>query len=217
MTVGDGLLDAVPRQHAGVPLRGDHRREPALPQPSGQPPDFGAQDPMIRQFAEQRLERVEHHPAGAHALDRIRDADEQAVEIVLAGLCHLGARDMHVVEEELLLRDQSLEIEAERRGVHRQVRDRLLERDEHARLPVQRRAADEEFQREHRLARAGAAADERRASDRQAAFGDLVKPLNAAERFCQPGRAGCGVLASGHECRSFAGEQPTGAFRAMRA
>ena len=52
----------------------------------------------LRQPAEQRLDRVEHDALGADRVDRVAEADEQAFEVVVAGLLDLAALDAHVVD-----------------------------------------------------------------------------------------------------------------------
>ena len=126
--------------------------------------------------------------------------DEQALEVVLAGLLDLAALDTHVVDRELLLCLELLQVEAERGDVGGELFPRLLERHEDARLAVLGGPAHEELHGEQRLATAGAAADERRAAARQAATRDLVKSLDAGRRLRQ--RALCALSAVSLRVRS---------------
>ena len=48
---------------------------------------------------EERLDRVQDHALGADRVDRVLEADEEALEVVLAGLLDLAALDAHVVDE----------------------------------------------------------------------------------------------------------------------
>ena len=54
---------------------------------------------LVREAAEQRLDRVEHDALGADRVDRVAEADEQAFEVVLARLLDLAALDVHVVDQ----------------------------------------------------------------------------------------------------------------------
>src|SRR6185295_18591193 len=137
------------------------------------------------------------HALGAHALHRVVEPDEQALQVVLAGLLDLAALHPHVVDGQLLPRLQRREVEAQGRHVGGQLLGRLLERHEDAVLAVLEGAADQELHGEERLAAAGAAADQRGAAARQPAAGELIQPPDAGWRLGQrceasgpsPGRA----------------------------
>ena len=60
------------------------------------------------------------------------EADEQALEVVLAGLLDLAAVDVDVVDDQLLLRDQRRQVEAERGHVLGELVGVLLEAHQHA-------------------------------------------------------------------------------------
>ena len=177
--VRDVLLEPLPRETALAALAGDDRRHSLVLEPAEQPPDFGAQDPVVREPAEQGLDRVEHHALRADRVDRMARSDEQALEVVFAALLDLRALDADVVDHQLVLTDQPLEIEAQRRHVRRQLPGGLLEAHEHARLVVLEDAAHQEFGGEQGLAAARAAAHQRGTAARQAAAGDLVEALDA--------------------------------------
>ena len=134
---------------------------PLLLEPAEQAADFGAQDARVRQLAEERFDRVQDDALRPDPLDRVGNANEEAVEVVLAGFRNLAARDVHVVQEQLLVRHQPVQVETERRGVLGQVRDRFLERHEHAGFVVLGGAPNQELQSEQRLSGTGAAADQR--------------------------------------------------------
>ncbi|HEX8989293.1 MAG TPA: hypothetical protein VF816_15150 [Rhodocyclaceae bacterium] len=87
-------------------------------------------------------------------------------------------------KEELAVGFQGRELPAERFGVLPQGIGTFLERDEDARLAGQR-AAVEEFQAEHRLARARAADDQRRMPGRQTAMQDRVETGYPGRRLAQ--------------------------------
>ena len=139
-------------------LGGDDGGDALLLEPAEEPPQFGAQDGVVGQAAEQRLQRVEHDALGADGVNRMAQPDEQSFEVVLAGLLDLAALDVNVVDRQLLLRDQVIEIEAERTRRFCQFLGGLLEGHEHARLIVLHGAAHEEFDCQQRLAAARAAA-----------------------------------------------------------
>ena len=101
--VGHVLLEAVAGQRVLAALAGDDRGHAAILQPAEQAPQLGAQDGVVRQAGEQRLDRVEHDALGADRVDRMAEADEEALEVVLAGLLDLAALDADEVERELLL------------------------------------------------------------------------------------------------------------------
>ena len=116
---------------------------------------------------------------GADGIDRVIQPDEQPFQVVLAGLLDLTALDVDVVEHEFLAPDQTRQIESERRDVALQLRGRLLESHEHARLAELRGAAHEKLRGEQRLAAPRAAADQRGPPARQSTARDFVETLDA--------------------------------------
>jgi hypothetical protein len=205
--IGHVLLEAVAGQRGLAALAGDDRRDAAILQPAQQAPQLGAQHGVVGQAGEQRLDGVEHHALRADAVDRVAQADEQAFEVVLAGLLDLVALDVDVVDRDFLLRLQLVEVDAQRTQVLGQFLAALLEHHEHARLAVLQRAVHEEFGRHHRLARAGGAAQERGPSAWQATRGDLVQALDAGGGLGQGRRLGGsslrGFRGACHVVRSF--------------
>ena len=181
-------------------LAGDDRRHAAILQPAKKPAQFRAQDGVIWQPGEERLDRVEHHALGADGIDGVPEPDEEAFKIVLARLLDLAALDVDVVEQDLFLRGKLLQIEAERADVGRQLRRVLLEHHEHARLAELRRPAHEELHGEHGLAAARAAADERGPPGRQAAAGDFIEAVDAGGGF---GKLWGGGDRSGYFCHEW--------------
>jgi len=109
--------------------------------------------------------------------------DEEAVQIVCAGLLDLTGLDADVFQRQLLAGRERAGIQAERGEIHRQIFDGFLERQKHARFVELARPVDQELHRENRLAAAGASADERRPAARQPTSGDLVQPLNPRRGF----------------------------------
>ena len=97
--VGDVFLEAVARDRAAVALlAGDDRGHAAVLQPAEQAAQLGAQNGVIGQSGEQRLDRVEHHAFRADGIDRVPSRMNRPFEVVLAGLLDLAALDMDVVE-----------------------------------------------------------------------------------------------------------------------
>ena len=114
--------------------------------------------------------------------DRVLEPNEQAFEVIFAGLLDLGALDVHVIDEELLLGDEAREIESERGHVRRDFLRGLLEEDGHPGLVVLGGSPDQELDPEQRLAGSGASTDQGRATAGQASAGEIIEP-------CDPG--GC--------------------------
>lgn len=194
--VGDVLLEALPREGAVAALGGDDRGDPAVLQPAEEAAELGAEDGLVGEAREERLQGVEDDAPRAHRVDGEREADEEPVEVELPRLLDLGPLDADVLDDDPALGREAVEVEAERARVDRQLARRLLEREEHPRLAVLRRPPHEELHREERLAAAGRAAHERRAPAGQAPAGDLVESGDARRRLRQRvlrGRVGgCG-------------------------
>ena len=89
-------------------LAGDNGGHAAILQPAEQPAQLGAEDGVIGQPGEQRLEGVEDDALGADGIDGVPEPDEQPFEIVFAGLLDLAALDVDVVQHDLLLRCEVL-------------------------------------------------------------------------------------------------------------
>src|SRR5690606_27997162 len=68
-TVGDVLLEALPRELPLAALPGDHGGQPLVLQPTKQPSQLCAQDRGVREAREERLDRVEHDPLGSDFVD----------------------------------------------------------------------------------------------------------------------------------------------------
>ncbi len=182
--VGDEFLDAVPGQLVRpVPLGGDDRGQSFLLEPVEQAADFGAQDTRVRHLAEERFNRVEDDSLRANPLDSVGNSNEEAIEVILAGFRNLASRDVHVVQEQLLLGHQVVQVETQRGGVLGQVRDRFLERHEHARFVVLCGASNQELQSEQRLSGTGASADQSGTPGWQPSTRDFVQPLDSGRRL----------------------------------
>ncbi len=113
------------------------------------------------------------------------EPDEQAFEIVLTRFLDLAALHAHIVDGQFSGRDQLRKVEAERRDVASHFVGVFLEREEHAGLVEPDGAIHEKSESQQGLARAGAAAHQRRPAFRQPAMRDFVEAANSGERFRQ--------------------------------
>ena len=181
--VGDVFLETLAREHLLAAFGGDDGGDAAVAHPAEQPPQFGAQDAGVLEAAKQGFDGVEHHALGADLLDGVFEAHEQALEIVFAGFLDLAAIDVDVVDDELLLRDQRVEVIAERAHVLREFRGVFLEGHENARLRVLLRAVHEKADAQKRLAGSGAARNERGSSLGKSAVGDVIESRNTCWGF----------------------------------
>ena len=133
---------------------------PLLLEPAEQAPQFGPQYRFVFEAGEQRLDAVEEHAFGADRIHGMAEADEEGLQVVLAGLLDQAPLEVDVIDRQLLLRDQRGHVEPERGDVGGEFVGGFLEGETDAGLVEFRGAADEEFHAEQRLAAAGAAADE---------------------------------------------------------
>ena len=132
--VGDVLLQPLAGERAVAALAGDDGGHALVLEPAEQPAQLRAQDGGVGQAAEERLDGVEHDALGADRVDGVAQADEQAFEVVLAGLLDLAALDVDVIDQQLLLLGQVLQVEAEGADVLGQLLGGLLEGHEDAGL-----------------------------------------------------------------------------------
>ena len=160
-----------------------------LLEPAEQAAQLGAQYGFVFEAGEQRLDAVEEHALGADGIDGVAEPDEQAFEVVLAGLLDLAAFEVDVIDQQLLPGDEGGQVEAERSDIGGEFVGGFLEGETDAGLVELHGAADEEFHAKQRLAAAGGAADERGPSARQAADGDLVEAVDAGGTFGKSARA----------------------------
>ncbi len=191
--VGDVLLEVPPGEGALAALARDHRGDALILEPAEEAPQLGAEDPLVGEGGEERLQGVEHDPLRPDGGDGVPEPDEEPVEIVLAGLLDLAALHLDVIERELPLRRQGVEVEPERGHVPGQLEGALLERDEHPGLAEPRRPVDQELHAEERLAAPGRPADQRGPPSRQAAARYLVEPFDARRRLGEAGERAAGA------------------------
>jgi hypothetical protein len=197
--VGHVLLEPVAGERAIAPLGGDDRGHLPLLEPAEQPAQLGAQHRLVGQATEQGLDGVQGDALGADRVDGVTEADEQRLQIVVAGLLDLAALDVDVVHGQLPAADQVVQAEAQGADVLAQLLGGLLEGHEHARLAVADRAVYEELHRQQGLAATGTAADQSRPAPRQAAEGDLVETGDARRSLGQSANDGRpGPVDGGH-------------------
>ena len=98
-------------------LAGDDGGHALVLEPAEQAAQLGAQDGVVGQAGEQRLERVQHHALGADGVDRVTEPDEQSFQVVLAGLLDLAALDVDIVQHDFPALGQTFQVESERSDV----------------------------------------------------------------------------------------------------
>ena len=113
----------------------------------------------------------------------VAEAYEQRFQVVLARLHDQAAVKEHVVDDDLLLLDKLLQVIADRGEVLLEIVDILLEGHIDAGLPVLHGAVDDELHGEHGLATARTTSHKRRPALRQAAKGNILKPLDTGLGF----------------------------------
>ena len=186
-----------------------------------EPAQLGAHDGFVGQAGEERFEAVEHDALGADAVNGVAEADEQALQVELAGLLDLAALDADVVHGDFLAADERGQVEAERGDVVGQFLAGFLEGHEDARLVELAGAAHDELHGQQGLAAAGGAADQRGPALGQAAVGDFVQAADAGGGFGQRrrrnwGASGFAPFHSSHaSLRSRSEAGPTGCKRRL--
>ena len=76
-------------------------------EPAEQPPQFGPQDGRVREAGEEGFNRIQDDPLGPDRVDGVAQANEQALQVILARLLDLAPLDANVVQGELLLATSS--------------------------------------------------------------------------------------------------------------
>ena len=143
--VGNIFLQPLTRQRLVATLAGDDRGYAAFFQPVEQAAQFGAQDERIGQAGKNRFNRIQHNALGADAVNRIRETDEQTIQIKLPAFFNFTAFDTHVVYAQLVLLDKLIQVVTERRNILTQLCRGFLERHEYARLVVLHRTAHQKL------------------------------------------------------------------------
>ena len=132
---------------------------PAVLEPAEEPSQLRADDGLVLEPAEKDFNRIQHYPLGLDFIHGSAEADEKAVEIVLARFFNLAALNKYMVDRKLAFALQLVEVEAHRGDVLRQVALGFFKGHEDARLVVVENAVNKEFHPQDSLARSRAAAD----------------------------------------------------------
>jgi hypothetical protein len=125
--VGDVFLEAVAGERVLAALAGDDGVTPRSFSQRKSGRSSARRMPWLGRPANSASIVSRHDPLGADRVDRVAEADEQALEVVLAGLLDLAALDVDEVERDLLLPHQLVEVEAERAHVGGELGGALLE------------------------------------------------------------------------------------------
>ncbi len=140
--------------------------------------------PFRRQVGQQRqydVQGIEHDALRPHFPGLGLQRRQHPAEIEVPGLDQVGQRLR--VHEKQLLPPQLRELPIEACGIGHDALRGLLESDEDARLLARARAMHQELQREHGLAGARPAHQQRGAAARQAAAGDFIETGDAGRRL----------------------------------
>src|SRR4051812_10940150 len=181
--VGDVFLQAAAGKGPASTLSGDNRGYAFVFQPAEEAAQLGAENAFVLQSGKEGLDGVEHHTLGADRFDGGIQADEQPFEIVLASFFNLVSLDADEIENQFLLADELVEVEAERADVLRQLLRALFESHEYARFVIFGGAAYQELHGQQGLPATRASADERRPASRKAPLGDLIETLDTGRSF----------------------------------
>ena len=184
-TIGDILFQPLARQCTGLvaPLASDDGGDSPVLEPAEKAAQFCAHDDQVGQAGEQRFDRVEHHAFGADAVDGMAEPDEEALQIEVTALRDRTAFHMNEVQRQHAPMHELVQVKTQRGNVLGQVRGRLFERHEHARLAKTHSAMDQELHAQQCLAASGATTDERGAPQGHTATGQLVEALDAGGGF----------------------------------
>eukprot|EP00825_Cyclidium_porcatum_P000562 TRINITY_DN10187_c0_g1_i3.p4 TRINITY_DN10187_c0_g1~~TRINITY_DN10187_c0_g1_i3.p4 ORF type:complete len:140 (-),score=5.72 TRINITY_DN10187_c0_g1_i3:93-512(-) len=80
-------------------------------QPEEEPAQFRPEDRFVGKAGEEGFQRVNGDPFCTDFVDHCAEPDEQAFEVILAGLFDLGSVDGDVVEDQFFLADEFVEVE----------------------------------------------------------------------------------------------------------
>lgn len=186
--VGDIFLHPVAGQLFAPPFGGDDGGHALVLEPPEQPPQFSAQDRLVRQSGEECLQGVEHHAFRADGIDGQIQPDEETLEVVIAGLVDFAALNVDVIDQDFFLSLQGGEVESEGGDIGPQFQRGLLKRHEDSGLVELDHPADEKLRREQSLAAARATADQRGSAAGQTTPGDFIQTLDPSRTLGQAGR-----------------------------
>src|SRR6202011_2970319 len=95
----------------------DDGRDALVLEPAEQAAQFRTQDRGIRETREKRFDGVERYAFGADRIDGVRQSNEQALKVVLAGLLDLAALHGDEVDGQKAPADEVIQVETQRRDV----------------------------------------------------------------------------------------------------
>src|SRR5487761_1411575 len=176
--IRDVLLEPLTRQALAAPLARDDGSQVSVLEPTQEPAQLRTQDVLLREPAEERLNRIEDHDLRTLGRHGVIEPDEQGLEVVFARLLDLAAIDVDVINKQLSRRRQLRQVEPERGHIAGEVACAFLEAHEDPGLAETLGAVDEEAQGDERFAGAWTAAYERRTARGQAAPGDLIETVD---------------------------------------
>src|SRR5579863_495997 len=148
------FLQSVTSQRALAAFARDDRRNAFILQPAEQPTQLRTQHSGIGKTCEKGLGSIEENALGLNRIDRGVQADEQAFQIVLAGLGDLAFVDVNVIDNQLLRFLKLFQVESQGGDIHRQIPCGFLKRNAHAGFAELQRAAHQELDSEERLSAA---------------------------------------------------------------
>ena len=166
-----------------APLAGDHDGEVTLLEPAEQAAELAADDGLVREGAEQNLDRVEYDALGANRLDGHLEPDEQPLQVEGTRLDDLRGVEPEGVDSQQAVALELLQVEAEGGHVGDQVVLGLLEGEHHPGLAEVPGTPDQELDAEHGLSRARSPRHERRSTSGETTIGDLVEAGDPGRRL----------------------------------
>ena len=199
--VGNIFLQPVPGEGFAPAFGRDDGGDSLVLEPAEEPPQFGAQDGLVRQAGEQCFEGIQHHALGPDGIDRVIEPDKQALQVIVAAFLNLTGLDVDIVDQDFFAPDQAGQVETKRGDIGRQFLFRFLERHEYARFVEPHSAAHEKFRGQQCLAAARAATDQSGAPAWQTAIGNFIEALDTGRTLGQTCRRGPGFGAFGFHLR----------------
>lgn len=132
--------------------------------PTEKTADLGSKDRLVRQTGKKRLNRIQDDPLGADSLDRMGQANEEPLKIVLTILFDFAALQSHEINHQLVLRNQCVGIESQGFNIFADIVRGFLKCHEDTGLAVLQGASDQELKSKERLSAAGRTAHQRRSA-----------------------------------------------------
>lgn len=176
--VRDILFKAVLGDRQVPAFARDNSSHTPVLEPVEEPAQLRPEDRLVGKAGEKGFKGVNGHPFCTDLIDHRAEPDEQAFEVVLAGLLDLGAFNDNVIEDQSLPADKVVKIEPHRPEIFLKIVNILLERDKNAGFFVIGNPPDDELHCKERFPASRATADKRGAAFREPATGNIVKTLD---------------------------------------